>query len=185
MKLTPSSTENQTAGHEARILMQLAGPTSLDLKIPASIPQLVAQGYLPQPHIHLHHYMVLKPFGRRPIDGPLQFVFWSVLVHVCDALGYAYRKSNLLHRDVSYGNIVVVGCPLSPQGVLIDWHVADNKRNYSRAADIVGTRRYTAHRLFRPGHLRSLLDHYSTWRLTLLQTSICRGSSRHARTWIW
>ncbi len=160
VKFAPSALEGgRAAAHETNLLGELAHVARSDLPLPPSIPRVLASGQLPLPYHHFHHYMLLQPFGRHLFTGsdePLA-VLARVLVDVCDAMEYAFLALRLLHRDISYGNIIVVEDP-KPRGVLIDWHVADRMQANPFEERITGTRLFTAHRLFFPGHLHSLHD---------------------------
>lgn len=160
MKFAPATVEDgRFAAHEANLLGELVHVARADLPCPASIPRVLGSGQLPQPYHHFHHYMLLQPFGRHLLMGSDEpsSLLARVLVDVCDAMEYAFLALRLLHRDISYGNIIVVEDP-KPRGVLIDWHVADRVQGSPFEERITGTRLFTAHRLFFPGHLHSLHD---------------------------
>lgn len=156
VKFAPSGGAN--AAYEATMLSQLHVVATSAVPIPPSIPRVLACGPLPKPHDHFHHFLLMQPFGRHlgmGCDEPAG-VLCRVLVDVCDAMEYAFCQLDLLHRDISYGNIVLVDNPL--QGVLIDWHVASQRQADAHKDRITGTPLFTAHQLFFPGHAHSLLD---------------------------
>jgi hypothetical protein len=155
VKFAPS---DANAAHEATVLSQLHAVATPAVPIPPSIPRVLACGPLPKPHDHFHHFLLMQPFGRHlgmGGDEPAG-ILCRVLADVCDAMEYAFSQLDLLHRDISYGNIVLVDHPL--QGVLIDWHVASQRQAEAHNDRITGTPLFTAHQLFFPGHAHSLLD---------------------------
>lgn len=155
VKFAPS---DSNAAHEATVLSNLHAVATPAVPVPPSIPRALAYGLLPKPHDHFHHFLLLQPFGRHLGMGGDEStaVLCRVLADVCDAMEYAFCQLDLLHRDISYGNIVLVDSPL--QGVLIDWHVASQRQAEAHSDRITGTPLFTGHQLFFPGHAHSLLD---------------------------
>jgi serine/threonine protein kinase len=155
VKFSPAS---ESGAHEAGILSQLYACSSSN---PCPfIPRLLAQGTLPTPIEHLHHYIIIQPQGQHlaltggdhaETDAAL---VCQVMKHVCEAMRFAYENLRLLHRDISHGNIVHVG----GQGCLIDWHVAYPQQATCFTDRITGTPLFTSHRLHFPNHPHTLLD---------------------------
>jgi serine/threonine protein kinase len=156
VKFTPAPSDDAQADdclHEAKVLASLGADSSSPC---SSIPTLLAQGVLPRPIEHLHHYLIIRPHGSllplgEDASAPL---VCRVLADVCEAMRFAYERQRLLHRDISYGNIVHVGS----QGYLIDWHVAYPQQATSFTDRITGTPLFTAHRLHFPDHAHDLRD---------------------------
>jgi len=166
------SPPNDDAAHEATILSDLHAVASEAKPCPSSIPRVLAYGPLPKPHDHFHHFLLMEPFGRHlgmGSDEPIE-VICRVLSGVCDAMEYAFLKLNLLHRDISYGNIIMIDRP-KLQGVLIDWHVASERQQEAHCDRITGTPLFTAHRLFFPNHAHSLLDDLESLLYVLLHVA--------------
>jgi hypothetical protein len=87
-------------------------------------------------------------------DGAGVLLVCTVMMHVCEAMLFAYDGDRLLHRDISYGNIVHSG----GAGFLIDWHVAFPEQESPFADRITGTPLFSSHRLHLPAHTHCLLD---------------------------
>jgi hypothetical protein len=162
---------DSNAGHEATLLSQLHVVATAAHPFPSSIPRVLANGPLPKPHDHFHHFLLMQPFGRHLGMGGDESVavLCRVLADVCDAMEYAFCQLDVLHRDISYGNIVLVDNPL--QGVLIDWHVASQRQAHAHTDRITGTPLFTAHQLFFPGHAHSLLDDLESLLYVLLHVA--------------
>jgi hypothetical protein len=81
------------------------------------VPKLVATG---QDAAGLH-CLVIRPLGRSLPLGEVEnaCLVYTCLADVCEALAAA-RDAGLLHRDVSFNNIV----EFQGRGILLDWHVA-------------------------------------------------------------
>jgi len=169
VKFSPPS---DNAAHEATILSHLHVVASECMPCPLSIPRVLASGPLPRPHDHFHHFLLMEPFGRHlgmGSDEPIE-ILCRVFSDVCDAMEYAFLKLNLLHRDISYGNIVMIDRP-QLQGVLIDWHVASEVQQEAHRDRITGTPLFTAHRLHFPNHAHSLQDDLESLLYVLLHVA--------------
>lgn len=153
VKFTPASVDPHNDGniHEARILESLAVGGNC-----SSIPTLLAQGVLSRPIEHLHHYIIIQPYGTLlPLgDDASASLICGVFIDVCEAMRFAYETQRILHRDISYGNIVRV----EDKGYLIDWHVAHPQQATCFTDRITGTPLFTAHRLHFPEHAHDLRD---------------------------
>lgn len=102
VKFTPpdSMGSSNDSNHEADILTSLRISSSDEQCL--SIPTLLATGTLPQPKEHLHHYIIIKPFGSLlPLgeDASLSLIC-PVFTAVCKAMRFAYQHHRLLHRDI-------------------------------------------------------------------------------------
>jgi serine/threonine protein kinase len=150
IKFTP---EGDDGAHEAKVLKKLTLGSSPRC---ASIPTLLADGSLNQPNTHFHHFIIIQPYGSLlPLgDHASAPLVLRVFSDVCEAMRFAYEQGQLLHRDISYGNIVYV----NENGFLIDWHVAKPQQATSFTDRITGTPLFTAHRLFFDRHAHDLRD---------------------------
>ena len=121
------------------------------------IPRLLAHGKLPHPIHHLCYYLVIQPYGEHlPLSADDSAVLvCRVLRNVCEAMQYAYvHHRRLLHRDISYGNIV----HSKGVGYLIDWHVAYPEQATAFTDRITGTPLFSGHRLHFRYHAHCLMD---------------------------
>ena len=144
VKLAPAGAEQ--AAHEADAL--------LGLQACPRVPRLLASGTLADGQ----DYVVMAPYGQhlplKPDDAGVLLVC-TTMMHVCEAMLFAYEQGErLLHRDISYGNIVHSG----GAGFLIDWHVAFPEQESPFADRITGTPLFSSHRLHLPNHTHRLLD---------------------------
>jgi hypothetical protein len=122
------------------------------------IPTLVEYGVSPTDFSpQFRHYLVVKPRGEHLRQNDPSSLICSVLRDVCDAMLFAYERCDkLLHRDISFGNVVhwqQLG------GLLIDWHVAAQERPSSdHQGSITGTLMFTSPYLTEGGHNHDLMD---------------------------
>jgi hypothetical protein len=123
------------ARNEAQILFRLN-----QLRCP-HIPFLMDWGDSGLPSPQFHHYLVVTPRGDHLRQNDSPSLICSVLADVCDAMLFAYHQAdNLLHRDLSAGNVV----HYHGQGFLIDWHVAAKQASSSSDGVITGTLMFTS-----------------------------------------
>lgn len=119
---------NKVISAEADWLRQLA---VLDVKSAAGhrlFPDLVESGLTNQQNNHSlpPAYLITKPFGAHLHSGLTSSQMCTVFGDVVSAMICAYSINQLLHRDISYANIVFVlgksdNNKQSIGGILIDW----------------------------------------------------------------
>jgi len=148
----PSPSSVDEVSREATVLRQLQ--TGHNAQCPY-IPRLLAHGVHPHPIQHLHHYLIIQPYGEHlPLSGDASLVC-RVMQHVCEAMRFAYvQHGHLLHRDISYGNIIHA----DGVGYLIDWHVAYPLQSTPFTDRITGTPLFSSHRLHLRNHTHCLMD---------------------------
>jgi len=141
------------SGNEERMLQLLQAKG-----VASGIPSIVKSGTLQlarDPNKpETWKYLAMRPLGEhlRSTD-PVQRIA-SCFRDVAQVMLEAYMRADVLHRDISHGNIVVHG----GRGYLVDWHIAEERVNITRAHKVTGTMLYCSIRSHDEGHVHEVYD---------------------------
>ncbi|KAI0333008.1 hypothetical protein GY45DRAFT_1245751 [Cubamyces sp. BRFM 1775] len=133
--------------------------------------------------VHQHYRLVVKEVGLPLKEFPNGKELVSVLIDCLEAHEEAYTKANIIHRDISVGNILLVPYGLHPEdqqpiykGLLTDWELS-KRTEYNefeaRHPDRTGTWQFlSANALKRPKAQIEIADELESFFHVLLYCAI-------------
>ncbi|KAF5370261.1 hypothetical protein D9757_012013 [Collybiopsis confluens] len=144
--------------------------------IPHALAGADVQGFLqstelePNGHQLIHYRLVLDIVGMPITESTSTFAFTEAIRDALIAHREAYDNANLLHRDISIGNIVI----WQGQGYLIDWEQAkDINDNSARTNSRTGTWQFLSVRLLsQPNHIHEIRDDLESFVYVMVHTAV-------------
>ncbi|KAH8917615.1 hypothetical protein BT69DRAFT_1226588 [Atractiella rhizophila] len=113
----------------------------------------------------VHYRLVLNKVGRslNKFRSSYELVKGFSDAFEASWVGYsslaAWDNLGMLHRDVSFGNIILGPVEEEPKGYLIDWEFAKKKSDPVASLERTGTYEFMSHRLLRAIHSKQTIRH--------------------------